>query len=353
MSARRPIDPAWWNADYIDGLAMREVLAERDIKAVFNFLHRRGWSWGAIAQATDIGEQRVREVASGKRRVENYDVYVRVAVGLNIPRDYLGVGLRTASAASQGDSVTGALVAAADMPAELTTTLRHALEVAQPAEATDDGQPDMRRFEDLVMQAWADRRHTGHRDANLVLVAGFAGSGKTEFAKFLSSVTGWALLDKDVLTRPLVESMLIALGGDPNDRHSEIYRTEVRPVEYRCLANATFANIDNGISTVVTAPFLAEVADPHWLRRLMHRCATANAHLEIVWVGADPETMHTYLQKRDAARDTWKLNHWDDYLAQVDVAMRPQIPHFYVDNSLNSAVQLIDEARRVSEWIGR
>src|SRR4051812_38966560 len=135
MSARQPIDPTWWNADHIDGLAMREVLAGRDIKAVFNFLHRKGWSWGAIAQATDIGEQRVREIASGKRRVENYDVHVRVAIGLNIPRDSLGVGLRTAG---QGDSAASTLVVAPESSAELATSLRHALEVAQPAETDED-----------------------------------------------------------------------------------------------------------------------------------------------------------------------------------------------------------------------
>lgn len=353
MSARQPIDPAWWNAEYIDGVPMRDALGERDIKAVFQFLHKRGWSWGAIAQATDIGEQRVREIASGKRRVENYDVYVRVAVGLNIPRGYLGVGLRDDV---EVGVLTSAVVVAPAAPAELTATLRNTMECAAADHATvedDPAAPDLQRFEALVMQAWADRRHTGHRDTNLVLVAGFAGSGKTEFAKFLSSVTGWALLDKDVITRPLVESMLTALNGDPNDRHSEIYRMQVRPIEYRCLSNATFANIENGISTVVTAPFLAEVVDPQWLRRLVHRCAAAGAHLEIVWVGADPETMHTYLQRRDAARDTWKLNQWDEYLAQINVAMRPEIPHFYVNNSLNSAVELLDEACRVSEWIGR
>jgi predicted kinase len=141
-----------------------------------------------------------------------------------------------------------------------------------------------------------------HRDTILALVAGFAGSGKMEFSAFLSSVTGWALLDKDVLTRPLVESMLAALGGDPNDRQSPLYLSQVRPVEYRCLSNATFANIENGISTVVTAPFLAEVTDPQWVRCIMHRCAAASAHLEIVWLGADAETMHTNLQRRDAAR---------------------------------------------------
>ena len=105
MAARQPIDPAWWNADYVDGLAMREILTARDIKAVFNFLHRRGWSWSAIAQATDIGEQRVREIAGGKRRVENYDVYVRIAVGLSIPRDYLGVGLRSTSRITQSNAI--------------------------------------------------------------------------------------------------------------------------------------------------------------------------------------------------------------------------------------------------------
>jgi transcriptional regulator with XRE-family HTH domain len=94
MPVRPPVEPAWWTSGSIDGVAMRDALAGRDIGAVFRFLHQRGWSWAAIAQATDIGEQRVREIASGKRRVENYDVYVRVAVGLNIPRDYLGVGLR-------------------------------------------------------------------------------------------------------------------------------------------------------------------------------------------------------------------------------------------------------------------
>jgi len=54
---------------------------------------------------------------------------------------------------------------------------------------------------------------------------------------------------------------------------------------------------------------------------------------------------------RDAARDSWKLNHWNDYLATINLDLRPQIPHFYVDNSLNSAIKLADEAQRVSEWI--
>lgn len=348
MAAQRTIDPAWWDNEQVDGIAMRNVLADRDVKSVFTFLHRRGWSWGAIAQATDIGEQRVREIASGKRRIESYDVYVRVAVGLNIPRDYLGVGIR-----DLGEPAAACRANAAKDRRDTSASdkLRSIIGRATPADIAEQAGPDQERFESEVLRAWAERRHGDRRETSVTLVAGLAGSGKTEFAKFLSAVTGWALLDKDVITRPLVESMLIALGQDPNDRHSEVYRTEVRPLEYRSLLNATFANLDNGVSTVVTAPFLAEVADPQVLRWLLHRCHTAEAHLEIVWVQADVDTMRTYLQRRDAARDAWKLSHWDEYLASIDLNLRPQLPHFYIDNSLGSAVQLADEARRVSEWI--
>jgi transcriptional regulator with XRE-family HTH domain len=108
MPVRPTVEPAWWTSGSIDGVAMRDALAGRDIRAVFRFLHQRGWSWAAIARATDIGEQRVREIANGKRRVENYDVYVRVAVGLNIPRDYLGVGLRPAGGDGRLTSVGSA-----------------------------------------------------------------------------------------------------------------------------------------------------------------------------------------------------------------------------------------------------
>lgn len=325
---------------------MRYVLAERNVKSVFQFLHQRGWSWGAIAQATDIGEQRVREIANGKRRVENYDVYVRVAVGLNIPREYLGVGLNVPN---NGVTLADPMAARQTAPPpELAATLRTALEIVTPTRVADHDQRDPQRFEEKIIQASASRGHAAQRDTSLVLVAGFAGSGKTEFAKFLSAITGWALLDKDTLTRPLVESILTALNGDPNDRHSEIYKTRVRPIEYRCLNGATFANIDNGTSTVVTAPFLAEVVDRRWLDRLAFRCTSAGADFEIVWVGADIETMYTNLQQRDAARDTWKLNHWDEYVASIDLTIRPRFTHLYVDNSVNRAVRRIIEATTMS-----
>lgn len=60
----------------------------------------------------------------------------------------------------------------------------------------------------------------GTSTITLALVAGYAGSGKSEAGKLLAAATGWAMLDKDTISRPMTERLLLALGGDPDDRHS-------------------------------------------------------------------------------------------------------------------------------------
>ncbi|MBX6769052.1 MAG: ATP-binding protein, partial [Actinomadura rubrobrunea] len=100
-------------------------------------------------------------------------------------------------------------------------------------------------LKDRVVSAWRARALTdGINKPVLVLVGGYAGSGKTEFARFLGDVSGWAFLDKDSLTRRLVERLLVSLGGDPQDRHTDLYLNEVRPLEYKCLMDAAMDNVN-------------------------------------------------------------------------------------------------------------
>ncbi|MBC3844579.1 AAA family ATPase [Streptacidiphilus sp. 4-A2] len=208
-------------------------------------------------------------------------------------------------------------------------------------------------FQQRVMDAWK-RRHTGG-DTNqpvLVLVGGFAGSGKTELARFLSELTGWPLLDKDPMSRALVEALLVELGADPNDRQSALYRERVRPLEYECLLKAAYANIDCGISTVLTAPFIAEMADEGWMRRLENRCSARGVAVAPVWVQCDVDSMREYIGQRSAARDTWKLQNWAEYASGLDLDLRPVVPHLIVDNRYGSAVSLADRARLALGSVG-
>lgn len=211
---------------------------------------------------------------------------------------------------------------------------------------TDD--VDSGSLHNRVVDAW--RRHAtgGSVDGpTVILVGGYAGSGKSEFAKFLGGLTGWPILDKDSLTRPLVDQLLVAMGGQAHDRSSELYREKVRPLEYRCLMEAAWDNVDCGISVVLDAPFISEFSQAEWMQRFQNRCRSKRVSVASIWVQCDPESMREYIEFRGAARDAWKMEAWEEYVSGLDLELRPQGPHFIVDNRLGAAVALVDEARDV------
>lgn len=174
------------------------------------------------------------------------------------------------------------------------------------------------------------------RKPQVILVGGYAGSGKTELGRILARETGWPLLDKDTLTRPVVEAALEIIGQSPHDRESEAYVNLIRPREYEALLAAANENVDCGTSAIVTAPFIHEFTDRAWLTRTQAAFTGRKATTTLVWVYCDADTMHTYLRHRGAARDTAKLADWPGYLAGIDVDFRPPAPHVLVDNCVSS-----------------
>lgn len=55
-----------------------------------------------------------------------------------------------------------------------------------------------------------------------------------------------------------------------------------------------------------------------------------------VFVSCDVPTMHRYLKRRDAQRDSYKLNNWQDYLDSIDIDFRPHTDHSVIYNSADS-----------------
>jgi transcriptional regulator with XRE-family HTH domain len=88
---KRPIDPAWWDTGRFEGESLRSHLAVHNIAAVFRYLKSRNFSWASIAEATELFASRVSEIANGKRLVTDYAVLERIALGLQIPRSYMGL----------------------------------------------------------------------------------------------------------------------------------------------------------------------------------------------------------------------------------------------------------------------
>src|SRR5258708_27456905 len=116
--------------------------------------------------------------------------------------------------------------------------------------------------------------------------------------------------------------------------------------------SAMSENVECGASTVVTAPFLREMTNRSWLDRVNAQCETLSAKLTVVWVSCDADSMCSYLKHRGAARDTWKLSNWDEYLSSIDLDSRPDFEHFLIDNSRDS-VPLNDQTKELIEHIYR
>ncbi|MGA4730496.1 AAA family ATPase [Micromonospora taraxaci] len=170
----------------------------------------------------------------------------------------------------------------------------------------------------------------------VLLIGGYAGSGKTELGRILARETGWPMLDKDTLTRPVVEAALDTLGLSPNDRESQTYLTTIRPREYEALQDAASENVQCGNSVVVTAPFIREFGDPAWMARTRAFYEAANAAVTVVWVYCDADTMLTYVRRRGAARDGFKLADWPAYMGSINLGFRPVDAHVVVDNCASS-----------------
>ncbi|WP_184723647.1 GntR family transcriptional regulator [Saccharopolyspora phatthalungensis] len=170
----------------------------------------------------------------------------------------------------------------------------------------------------------------------VMFIGGYAGCGKSELGRIIARETGWALLDKDSLTRPVVESALELVGRSPHDRESDFYLTSIRPREYESLINTLVENLQCGNSSIVTAPFVREFVDMAWVSRIQATCKDFGASATFVWVYCDADTMHTYVRHRGAARDAAKLANWTEYLAGIDLEFRPPVPHVVVNNSASS-----------------
>jgi predicted XRE-type DNA-binding protein len=87
--APRWIDAAVWNRP-----DMRLALANREIGTVFEILQRHGVSQRKIAARTQQTQSEVSEILNG-RKVIGYDVLVRIAKGLGVPRSSMGLAYDT------------------------------------------------------------------------------------------------------------------------------------------------------------------------------------------------------------------------------------------------------------------
>lgn len=148
----------------------------------------------------------------------------------------------------------------------------------------------------------------------LILVTSPPASGKTYVSKKLAQALSHVVyLDKDTLI-PL-SKQVFAVANEPYNRSSTFFNTYIRDYEYETIVALALEALDYDDIVLINAPFSREIRDMDYIRGLKAKLQEKNASLVVVWVQTDIEVCHRRMIERDSSRDTWKLKHWDEFVA--------------------------------------
>ena len=72
---------------------------------------------------------------------------------------------------------------------------------------------------------------------------------------------------------------------------------------------------------LINAPFTQEIRDLDYITTLRAELKKKQAELVVIWVDTNPEVCHQRMIDRNSVRDTWKLEHWDEYVKTIDYSI--------------------------------
>ncbi len=151
----------------------------------------------------------------------------------------------------------------------------------------------------------------------LILVTSPPACGKTYVSKQLAKKLSHVVyLDKDTLI--VLSKQIFAVAGQPYNRSSDFFNREIRDYEYACVVQLALEALDYDDVVLINAPFTQEIRNIDYMRGLKEKLARKNASLELLWVETAPDIVHERMIRRGSDRDTWKLQHWDEYIATVN-----------------------------------
>lgn len=154
----------------------------------------------------------------------------------------------------------------------------------------------------------------------MILVTSPPACGKTFISKQLAkNLKHVVYLDKDTLI-PL-SNRVFAVAGKEINRSSDFFEKNIRDYEYETIVDIGVEALEYDDIVLINAPFTKEVHNEETLERFRTKLRTKDAKLVIIWVVTSPEVCHARMIERNSDRDTWKLEHWDEYIKTIDYSI--------------------------------
>lgn len=181
----------------------------------------------------------------------------------------------------------------------------------------------------------------------MIFVTSPPACGKTKLSKKIATeMKHIVYLDKDSLI-PL-SKQIFAVAGEPYNRSSDFFEKEIRDYEYIVTVDMALEALKYEDTVLVNAPFTREIRDMDYINSLKAKLAEVNAKLSVVWIVTDPEVCHQRMIDRASDRDTWKLEHWDEYISSVNFEIPENLRDPDDDESLilyhNSTDEMAEES---------
>ncbi|MDF2800334.1 MAG: P-loop ATPase [Anaerocolumna sp.] len=151
----------------------------------------------------------------------------------------------------------------------------------------------------------------------LILVTSPPASGKTFISKELAKALKHVVyLDKDTLIS--LSKQIFVVAGQEYDRSSDFFEENIRDYEYEAIVALALEALDYDDIVLINAPFTREIRDKKYIDSLKENLKQKDAKLVVIWVDTDVEVVKQRMIQRNSDRDTWKLDHWDEYIAGVN-----------------------------------
>ncbi len=151
----------------------------------------------------------------------------------------------------------------------------------------------------------------------LILVTSPPACGKTYVSKELSKALSHVVyLDKDTLI--CLSKQIFKVAGEEYNRSSDFFEKNIRDYEYEAIVALALEALDYDDIVLINAPFTREIRDKAYINSLKDKLEEKNAKLVVIWVDTSIEVCRQRMIERNSDRDTWKLTHWEEYIASCN-----------------------------------
>lgn len=148
----------------------------------------------------------------------------------------------------------------------------------------------------------------------LILVTSPPACGKTYVSKQLAKALKHVVyLDKDTLI--CLSKQIFMVAGQEYNRSSQFFEENIRNYEYEAIVALALEALDYDDIVLINAPFTREIRDKAYIDSLKSKLKEKDATLAVIWVETLVEVCRQRMIARNSDRDTWKLTHWEEYIA--------------------------------------